>query len=158
MPIARESIRSGDSDIQWWAQIGPLISVLEAALWAGDTETVNIASIQIKVRFADAVTLPSGEFQLYSLARLVGQAAMLEGDRETARASFERALDWATSVGHRPEIALSRFAIAELLLGGDLEERTTAQDHLDFAIEEFRAMKMQPSLERALRHKGLLHA
>ena len=30
--------------------------------------------------------------------------------------------------------------------------------HLDFAIEEFRAMKMQPSLERALRHKGLLHA
>jgi hypothetical protein len=28
----------------------------------------------------------------------------------------------------------------------------------DFAIDEFRAMKMQPSLERALRHKELLHA
>ena len=26
------------------------------------------------------------------------------------------------------------------------------------AIEEFGAMKMKPSLERALRHKGLLHA
>jgi hypothetical protein len=33
-----------------------------------------------------------------------------------------------------------------------------AQAHLDFVIEEFRAMKMQPALERALRHKGLLHA
>ena len=27
---------------------------------------------------------------------------------------------------------------------------------LDFAIAELREMKMQPSLERALRHKGLL--
>ena len=30
--------------------------------------------------------------------------------------------------------------------------------HLDFAIAEFTEMKMQPSLERALRHKGLLSA
>ena len=32
------------------------------------------------------------------------------------------------------------------------------QEHLDCTIEELHAMKMQPSLERALRHKGLLHA
>jgi hypothetical protein len=36
--------------------------------------------------------------------------------------------------------------------------RTEALAHLDFAIEEFRAMKMLPYLERALRHKGLLRA
>ena len=38
--------------------------------------------------------------------------------------------------------------------------RAEALTHLDFAIEEFRAMKMQPflGLERALRHKGLLRA
>jgi len=30
--------------------------------------------------------------------------------------------------------------------------------HLDFAIAEFREIKMQPSLERALRHKELLKA
>ncbi|HTE85126.1 MAG TPA: hypothetical protein VK821_10365 [Dehalococcoidia bacterium] len=30
--------------------------------------------------------------------------------------------------------------------------------HLDFAIAEFREMKMQPSLERALRHKDVLKA
>jgi hypothetical protein len=31
-------------------------------------------------------------------------------------------------------------------------------EHLDFAIKEFRDMKMQPSLERALRHKEILKA
>ena len=29
-------------------------------------------------------------------------------------------------------------------------------EHLDFAISEFRDMKMQPSLERALKHKEIL--
>ena len=38
------------------------------------------------------------------------------------------------------------------------ELKAEGSRHLDFAIEEFRAMKMQPALERALRHKGLLHA
>ncbi len=38
------------------------------------------------------------------------------------------------------------------------QTRHEALGHLDFATEEFRAMKMQPYLERALRHKGLLHA
>ena len=32
------------------------------------------------------------------------------------------------------------------------------EEHLDFAIGELREMKMQPSLERALRHRGLLKA
>ena len=38
------------------------------------------------------------------------------------------------------------------------DERATAMEHLDFAIGEFREMKMQPSLERALSHRGLLGA
>jgi hypothetical protein len=33
-----------------------------------------------------------------------------------------------------------------------------ALDYLDFFIMEFREMKMQPSLERALRHKEILKA
>jgi len=33
-----------------------------------------------------------------------------------------------------------------------------ALEHLDFAITEFREMKMQLSLERALRHKEILGA
>jgi hypothetical protein len=31
-------------------------------------------------------------------------------------------------------------------------------EHLDFAIAEFRDMKMQPALERALGRRGLLKA
>ncbi len=38
------------------------------------------------------------------------------------------------------------------------EENPEALDHLDFAIHEFREMKMQPWLERALRHKEILGA
>ena len=36
--------------------------------------------------------------------------------------------------------------------------RPEAMEHLDFAIGEFRDVKMQPSLERALRHREILRA
>jgi hypothetical protein len=57
-------------------------------------------------------------------------------------------------VRFRPEAAITHLHIAELLLDHYSERRTEAQEHLDFAIAEFRAMKMQPFLERALTHKG----
>ena len=38
------------------------------------------------------------------------------------------------------------------------KEGAEALEHLDFAIGEFRDMKMQPSLERALKHKEILKA
>ena len=44
------------------------------------------------------------------------------------------------------------------LLAHYAEEHDTAIEHLDFAIAELRDMKMQPALERALRHRGLLKA
>jgi hypothetical protein len=55
-------------------------------------------------------------------------------------------------------LALTSLRLAELLLEHYLDERDAAIEHLDFAIGEFREMKMQPSLERALRHRGLLKA
>ena len=89
-------------------------------------------------------------------------------------------------VRFRPETALTRLGLAELLLE-EAEElsatnnvgarsprpgvagrgdpaptgnqlRRQAVEHLDFAIAEFQEMRMQPALERALRHKGLLKA
>ena len=36
------------------------------------------------------------------------------------------------------------------------DQPNAAIEHLDFAIAELRDMKMQPALERALRHRGLL--
>ena len=56
------------------------------------------------------------------------------------------------------EIALTRLNLAELLLEHYPDEKKEALEHLDFAIKEFREMKMQPSLERALRHKDILKA
>ena len=52
-------------------------------------------------------------------------------------------------MGVGPEIALTSLQLAELLEQRP-EDRTEALAHLDFAIAEFRAMKMRPALERAL--------
>ena len=68
------------------------------------------------------------------------------------------ALEVCARVRFRPEIALTRLQLSELLLEHFPDERDSAIEHLDFAIREFREMKMQPSLERALRHRGLLKA
>jgi len=58
----------------------------------------------------------------------------------------------------RPELALTRLQLAELLLERCPKERAAALEHLDFAIAEFRDMKMRPWLERALKHKEILKA
>ena len=58
----------------------------------------------------------------------------------------------------RPELALTKLQLAELLLEHSPDKKKEALEHLDFAINEFREMKMQPSLERALRHKEILGA
>ena len=58
----------------------------------------------------------------------------------------------------RPELALSRLELAELLLDHYPDEKKEALEHLDFAIKEFREMNMLPSLERAVRHKEILKA
>jgi hypothetical protein len=59
-----------------------------------------------------------------------------------------------------PEAAgahLDPVAAAELLLE-DADKHAEAPGHLDLAIAELRDMKMQPALERALRHKEVLKA
>jgi len=38
------------------------------------------------------------------------------------------------------------------------DEKKKALKHLGFAIKEFQDVRMQPSLERALRHKDILKA
>ncbi|MEW6188361.1 MAG: hypothetical protein AB1585_21805 [Thermodesulfobacteriota bacterium] len=53
---------------------------------------------------------------------------------------------------------MSRLQLAELLMEQYPQKRSEAIAHLDFVIPEFRDMKMQPSLERALRHKEILKA
>ena len=83
----------------------------------------------------------------------LGAAAAFLGRPEEARAYYEEALDMATRLRFRPEIALTRRGFAELLLEHYPDEKAEALGHFDFAIGEFREMKMHPALERALKQR-----
>jgi tetratricopeptide (TPR) repeat protein len=92
------------------------------------------------------------------VARFLGEASSVLGLATDTRRYYELALPIAQNLGHRPELALIQLDLAELLLEHYPDERDAAIEHLDFAIAELRDMKMQPALERALRHRGLLKA
>jgi tetratricopeptide (TPR) repeat protein len=88
------------------------------------------------------------------ISRHLGAAAALLGRPEDARRHYDEALKVAAEMRFRPELALARLQLAELLLEHYPEEKAEALEHLGFAIKEFREMKMQPSLERALKHRS----
>jgi DNA-binding NarL/FixJ family response regulator len=92
-----------------------------------------------------------GDWILTSVARQVGAAAALNGDRSAARSHYEHALNAAGKIQFRPDLALTHVQLAELLSGDeDIAARSEALKHLDIAIPDLRDMKMQPGLERAL--------
>jgi serine/threonine protein kinase/tetratricopeptide (TPR) repeat protein len=91
-------------------------------------------------------------------SRYLGDAAAFLGKPDEAREHYQVALDLAYKLRSRPEIALIRLQLAELLLEHYPDEKKEAREYLDFSINEFREMKMQPALERALRHKDILKA
>jgi len=80
------------------------------------------------------------------------------GRYDKVRTHYKEALRLTIDMRFRPELALTRLQLAELLLEHYSDEMSDALEHLNSAISEFREMKMQPSLERALRHKGILGA
>jgi DNA-binding CsgD family transcriptional regulator len=91
---------------------------------------------------------------LVSFGRLLGEAAVLLGDFAAARDFFVQAEDVCQKTRFRPELALSRLGLAELLLGHYPAERSAAMRHLEFCVAELRDMHMQPALERALQLQG----
>jgi hypothetical protein len=92
------------------------------------------------------------------VARHLGGAAALLGRHDEARKHYQEAIKVCTDMRFRPELALTRLQLAELLLDHYPDEKKEAVEHLAFCIPEFRDMKMQPWLERALRHKEILRA
>ena len=100
----------------------------------------------------------TGVTGLTCIARHLGGAAALLGRYDEARQHYQEAIRVCTEMRFRPELALTRLQLAELLLEHYPAEKKDALEHLDFAIKEFREMKMRPSLERALRHKEILKA
>ncbi|TLN17043.1 hypothetical protein FDZ71_06525 [bacterium] len=130
------------------------VSVLEAAVMV---KNKKIAALLLD-RLGDNTLATTGIGWLTCPARHYGAAAALLGRADEARKHYSRAIKVATDMRFRPELALTRLQLAELLLEHYPKERAEALEHLDFAIKEFREMKMQPSLERALRHKEILKA
>jgi hypothetical protein len=100
-----------------------------------------------------------GDFHVCTcIARHLGDAAALEGDRAEARAYYLQAVDSAAKIRFRPELALTHLRLAELPFEeADEAARLEALAHLDLAIPELRDMNMRPALERArVLHESLV--
>jgi class 3 adenylate cyclase/tetratricopeptide (TPR) repeat protein len=130
-----------------------ILTLLETALEVQDREAVKALAERLA---PDAWRASVGE-ALTSAARHLGAAAAFLGEQDQARAYYEEALEVCGRLRFRPELALTHLQLAELLLD-EPRGHDEAMRHLNFAIAEFRDMKMQPSLERALRHKDVLKA
>jgi len=83
------------------------------------------------------------------VARHLGGAAARLGRHDQALAHYGSALDVASALRFRPEIALVRMGLAELLLDAYPDRLAEAASHLELALPELRAMKMAPSLAQA---------
>jgi tetratricopeptide (TPR) repeat protein len=133
---------------------GALLLLLETAVLVEHTRAAEIL-LNLLVGAAYKTT---GLSHPTCVARNLGEAVALLGGYEDARKHYLEAIKVCTEMRFRPELALTRLQLAELLLEHYPKERTEALEHLDFAISEFRDMKMRPWLERALRHKEILKA
>jgi eukaryotic-like serine/threonine-protein kinase len=127
---------------------------LESAVVAGHRRA---AEMMLK-RLKDTGLVTTGNHFPTCITRHLGGAAALLERYDEARKYYLEAIKVCTEMPFRPELALSSLHLAELLLAHYPSEKKEALEHLDFAIKEFREMKMRPSLERALRHKDILKA
>jgi DNA-binding CsgD family transcriptional regulator len=120
---------------------------LQAAIALRDQEAARV----LGGRLAVVSHLSIGDWFYTCVARHLGDASVLVGDRAAAHAYYVQALDAAGKIRFRPELALTHVSLAELLLQeSDDAARSDALEHLSIAIPELQDMKMQPALERAL--------
>jgi tetratricopeptide (TPR) repeat protein len=150
MVVARPGIGSAEDETFGWSDI----ILLEAAVLAGHCQAAEL----LLRRLASTNSKTNGLWLTTCTSRHLGGAAALLGKYDEARRHYEEAIKVCTEMRFRPELALTRLQLTELLLEQYPTEKKEALEHLDFAIKEFQDMKMQPSLERALRHKDILKA
>ena len=131
-----------------------LAMLLDSAVIVKHTRAAEILLDRLKRTGVQATSY----FCMTCVLRHLGAAASLIKKPEEARKYYTEALQVATNMNFRPEIALTRLETAELLLEHFPNEKTKAINLLDFAIKEFREMNMQPSLNRSLEHKEILKA
>jgi len=125
-----------------------LATLLEASVLTGDRDAAEI----LAGRLSDLARFAGDSSYLTSIARHLGGAAALLGKLDEARDLYAQATELTRRIRNRPETALTRLQIAELLFEKYPNDDGEARKHLDFAVAEFRDMKMKSSLERALSH------
>jgi tetratricopeptide (TPR) repeat protein len=133
---------------------GDWVLLLETAVLVQHTRAAEI----LLDLLAGAMYKTTGLKNLTCVHRHMAGAAALLGRHQEARKHYREAIKVCTEMRFRPELALTRLQLAELLLEHYPRQRAEALEHLDFAVSEFRDMKMRPWLERALRHKEILKA
>jgi tetratricopeptide (TPR) repeat protein len=148
--VARPGIGSAEDETIAYLDI----VALQAAVLAGHCPAAEL----LLRRLAGRSIHTSGLTLSTCTGRHLGAAAALLSRYEEARKYYQEAINACTEMRFRPELALTRLQLAELLLEHYPAEKKEALEYLDFAIKEFQDMKMQPSLERALRHKEILKA
>jgi ATP/maltotriose-dependent transcriptional regulator MalT len=140
-----DAITGGTIDAE--VPFGSLALLLQAAVALKD----QTAAQALAARLACVADLSGDTAVTTCVGRHLGDAAALVGDRTAARAYYAQALESASKIRFRPELALTHLRLAELLLkDADEAGRSDALEHLDLTIPELQDMKMQPSLERAL--------
>jgi tetratricopeptide (TPR) repeat protein len=137
-----------------WAAIFPDTISLESAVLAGHRQAAEL----LLHRQAGSSGRTTGLWLTTCTGRHLGAAAAFLGRPDEARKYYQEAIKVCTEIRFRPELALTHLQLAELLLEHYPNERAEALEHVDFAIKALQDMKMQPSLERALRHKEILKA
>ena len=148
--VQRPNIGITEDETRFWYDA----LYLEAAVLAGHRQAAELLIERLK---GAGIYTTGDKFPTCVIRHLGGAVALLERYDE-ARIYYREAIRVCTEMPFRPELALSRLQLAELLLEHYPDEKKEALEHLDLAIKEFREMKMQPSLERALRHKEILKA
>jgi tetratricopeptide (TPR) repeat protein len=148
--VQRPGIGTDEDETRYWVDT----IFLESAVLVGYHPAVELLLKRLNVPnlYTTGPSFPT------CITRHLGGAAALLGRYDEARKHYTEAIRVCMEMRYRPELALSRLQLAELLLEHYPAEKKEALEHLDFAIKEFREMKMQPSLERALRHKEILKA
>jgi len=122
-----------------------VVMLLETAVLLGHKDALQ----QLLERLPSSHPSTTGLLYTTCVSRHLGAAAAFLNEPHEARAHYQDALKLATDMRFRPELALTRHQMAELLLEHYPDERDEALEHLDFAIEEFKEMKMKPYIEKA---------
>ena len=80
--------------------------------------------------------------RFFSTRRACDELRPVPTEPRSPRAHCQEALKIATDMRFRPELALTRLQLAELLPGHYPDDKAEALEYLDFAINEFREMKI----------------